>query len=291
MCEHIIHNSLYDDEFYGGETSRLPVPTHHVNILENTDVNNIIREATLICGRPVVNGSTKCVIHKCIVEGCNNSKSYSRHQYCDKHMCHYVLEQSNQRCHSIVVDGKKYCERHKCIECDEHIHEDTSRHCEQHIKEYTCQFEGCTNTRPVSEGETPYYYCPKHVCKICGRWGILGDDVEYCHMCKHKVEGYDGRYDEVHKCREAQYGGRYCYYEGCMHNRMYDAVMMGDLMYCSKYCYRHNFIDHLFKHMYGIGLDIFEQQFIRAEDLNDEDKKKILTKLREYADAIRDQRK
>jgi hypothetical protein len=140
------------------------------------------------------------------------------------------------------------------------------------LKERICCVGDCEETSPVEEGKSLKYYCPRHTCQVCGNWHTVNQDVTYCESCGRDGSDYSDR--------------KKCHYSGCEHRRMYDVTELGDLMHTTEYCYRHYFLDDLFMRMYGVGLNVFDCKFIQIDDIRDDTKRRILEKLREYANAI-----
>ena len=131
------------------------------------------------CNRISLDGNY-CVIHKCIVEGCQNMKE-NNNNYCKSHTCmiRYCNNFTNNDRHS------NYCEEHKCI-TEGCIYQ---KHYGDICNLCKCKKNGCCNKR------LPDYYLGihKYSSSIC----------EY-HKCT------------VNDCHEERISDNYCYDHSCM---------------------------------------------------------------------------
>lgn len=206
----------------------------------------------LLCGFPVVAGSTKCIFHKCQKDGCDNSKKY---KYCEEHQCKWKY------CKELACDNSKYCVKHKCLTCDSYVMYDYVQYCKEHLTGTPCNFDGCQGI-VTTEGQT---YCGKHKCKECNNcvWTV---GTHLCHQCIEKDPDWKHNGAEFRSFltaatdEERRYiglcaSGRKCIFKHCRHEKMEDVVELGDLIFSSDYCMLHHFLNELCKNNYKFGLE------------------------------------
>lgn len=282
-----------------------------IKFMDDTqEIPKRVDATTLLCGNIVVDGSTKCIFHKCGVVGCENSKWHNK-KYCEKHVCKYY---DDQECSELRIDDSCFCGKHKCKNCNERIYYGKVKFCKTHLTEMICEFKGCENTFPFKQPEkifsvagvtfvnmdegvsmfSPLRCCSEHTCESCHKFEIAGTNTRYCHRCVKKEdpewENDEDNYCQGHCCSRRKEIGDYCRehvceYDGCNGEKMDTIVEMGDVIFDSRYCRKHHTIDQVCKSNFGFGLDALKIfNFLDESDFNPESNKlKILKRALKQA--------
>lgn len=170
------------------------------------------------CSQGIVKGSSYCLSHKCIITSCPNVSYYYK---CIDHLskCAFHNVNKNKPCEEYAIDGKLYCNIHKCKACEEVISHELHNYCKLH----GCQYGDCAQQREVG------IFCKSHGCPISGCSGckesekagclIHGCTARYCYRLR--ITGVDSEACEQHRCRKTnckKYPGDnhvYCSYHRC----------------------------------------------------------------------------
>lgn len=280
MCDYVVESmSDYDRLFMQDFDVKNPEMTDRTNVpinlaqSQSVDALKLRSASKMQCGLNTVEGHTKCKFHKCDVETCENGKCNGK--YCKQHTCEYV---DVCNCYNYVDENAKYCYKHKCSECDKKVLNEKVRYCCEHLKVLVCCVGGCTNSTPydVTKVIGNSWYCDNHKCKKCGQYVVENQFSEYCYVCS----------GNTYECECDGHDNGGCKYGKCPNKRLSDIVEMGDLMFSTKYCEKHYFLDELYKRMYHVGLEIFENSFVGIDDIVDEHKKQILISMKKYANSM-----
>lgn len=241
------------------QEEKVEVPTTEIFKLFNADGGNVDMKKyknldgvghSLLCGFLVVPGSTKCIFHKCRKDGCDNSKRY---KYCKEHKCRW------RYCEELVCDNSKYCVKHKCQLCDTCVMYDYVQHCKKHLNGTKCMFNGCKGIVTTDEQS----YCIYHKCKDCNNC-IWQKGAYLCHQCIEKdpdwkqngaeFRSFLSTSDKDHRYIMLCESGRKCAFNKCRRAKMEDDVELGDVIFSSKYCLMHHFLDEICENNYKFGL-------------------------------------
>jgi len=281
MCDYMFSGlTEYDrdcmrdfDELDEYDIGRVPIELGVLSITQNLDTSKIHWETKIKCGLDVVEGYTKCKIHKCCIETCDNAISFHL-KYCRTHMCHYI-DENRMSCENCIVGNSKYCEKHKCPDCDDKIYSKKVKYCEKHLKDVICEIGDCTNIAQIVDGKR-LSYCTQHTCKKCGKYQVTQQkNAEYCFI--HAF------------MNDTEYCGNYvgeCTFKGCHHEKLGNIVEMGDEMFNSEYCYNHHLLNEIYMRLYHVGLNILQIDFIDPQDFTDEKKRIILASMKRYAQEM-----
>ena len=257
-----------------------------------------------MCGLPVVEGLTICNRHKCQKEGCNE-KIFHIFKYCKKHLCKYQKSVGFDyyQCESMTSGESRYCEEHKCTECNRVIFQDKTRSCQIHVQAMVCEYKDCQNIFKVDERvrncdkrimemsrkigghfdnvEDDKYkivcYCERHLCQECGVYKIEYDEgtsCKYCNKSYHDSEAYDRK----NKCDITE----------CKKQKLEDESRMGDLTFRTKYCKNHHILNEATKRLYMFELKMLDiYKFVDLSKFGDDvEEIKIIKKIKEQCDSL-----
>lgn len=252
------YNSDSDDE-HEDKLEEITQTNEEIFKLFNTNGENIdmkkyknLDGQNLICGLPVIAGSTKCVFHKCQKDDCDNSKRYK--YYCKKHKCKWDY------CSELACNKSKYCIKHKCLKCSIPVLYDYVRYCKKHLTGTKCMFNGCSGI-VTEEGQS---YCIYHKCKECNNC-IWQEGSHLCHQCIEKDPDWEHNGAEFRSFlsttkEDQRYmclceSGRKCAFKQCRHAKMEDDVELGDVIFSTKYCLMHHFLNEICYNNYKFELE------------------------------------
>jgi hypothetical protein len=281
------------------------------------------RKEQFLCGLPSIEGFTKCSIHKCQIETCNDSVCRAS-KYCEKHLCSYQIQENYcwMRCQEKSIGDSHFCEKHKCIMCDRQVFHEKVNKCQTHLTEMTCEFEGCRNVFPV-DGSTTHCdreiiemsrnfgrfdnvpddvykivcYCEQHRCKHCGIYCIVSENTQYCrfHIQQDDPEFSvveTNRYCGLEWCgnirqEDSLYCRKHtCKYKNCQNYRMEDDVELGDVIFSTKYCQNHHLLNELCLRNYQFDLSMLNiYTFIDFSDIKEDSERiKFIKNIKARAD-------
>lgn len=145
----------------------------------------------ITCGLPAVENSEVCILHKCSVKDCyerrlNHLWNEKLLDYCDKHNCGSGSVNYGDSCNKLCVDGSRFCDKHKCKVCEQHIYRREYQYCEKHLEKVNCM--KCKKEVTQKEGENLILYCDDHLCEFCQN-SDKKDNSKYCFGCACHFDG------------------------------------------------------------------------------------------------------